>query len=225
MTFPRQSLTLITPDDIEPVAKATIEQIRPKLYAQQRILWLVSGGSAVYVAIEAIDKLNCDLSGLSVGLIDERYGEPGHSDSNYRALSEAGFDGSILEIEPVITGQSVSESAVLYSLWLNDQLDESDFTLGLFGIGADGHTAGLLPDNPINDSAQLYDHFQADDYLRLSATPKLIRRLDAAVVYAVGDSKWPVLQRLFTDEDNNLPANVLSRIDDLRVFSDVKLDI
>jgi len=53
------------------------------------VLWLVPGGSNIPIAVEAMDMIRKEMSGLSlkyltITLSDERYGSVGHKDSNWK---------------------------------------------------------------------------------------------------------------------------------------------
>ena len=67
-----------------------------KLEDKKTVLWLLSGGSAIDVAVLSRKKLadRTSLNNLHIGLIDERYGKYGHENSNWQQLIDAGVDFS-----------------------------------------------------------------------------------------------------------------------------------
>ncbi len=84
------------------VADLTDRLVR-ELAGGKRVLWLVSGGSNIPASVRAMANISVPLSkGLSVSLIDERWGEPGHKDSNWQQLLQAGFDGKRASLLPVL---------------------------------------------------------------------------------------------------------------------------
>jgi len=221
--FSRDALIQIDSGDDAPVARWLSERLNQHLTDGKTVLWLVSGGSAIDVAVRTLQLLDDFKSKqLHVGLVDERFGDYGHADSNQTQLVAAGFDLNKVVFHPVLGSGSAESDANDYGAELDKLLGRADYSVGLFGIGADGHTAGLLPGSALLLNDSLYGSYRAADYYRLSATPQLIGRLDSAVVYASGQSKWPALRKLFGTE-TQLPAIELTNAKDLQVFSDVKL--
>ena len=55
----------------------------------------------------------------------------------------------------------------------------------------------------------------------MTTTPAALARLDEAVVYALGESKWPVIDQLEDDLPlNDQPAQALKQIPKLTIFND-----
>jgi 6-phosphogluconolactonase/glucosamine-6-phosphate isomerase/deaminase len=94
----------------------------------------------------------------------------------------------------------------------------------IFGMGPDGHTAGIKPHSPAVWSPNLVADFVADDFERITITPAAIKKLDAAVVQISGQNKVEQLNNLL-DCDltlDNQPAQILKAIPNLTIFSDIK---
>src|SRR6185503_424745 len=95
-------------DAITPVVEFIVERIANNLHAGKEVLWLVCGGSATAVAIAVSKQLHGkDLRLLTVSLTDERYGAPGHPDSNWQQLLDGGFDLPGASLVPVL-GEAVT---------------------------------------------------------------------------------------------------------------------
>lgn len=221
--MPETDINYIPATDIETPAAYLAEGISEQLKQDQAVLWLVPGGSSIKVAVRARELLgDTDLSRLHVGLTDERYGPPKHDDSNWQQLMDSGFDTFGLNSYPALSQDTpIQQAASAYSEQMQSLLADTDYAVGLFGIGADGHTAGLLPGNPLMDADELYGQYCALDFDRISATPKLIEHLDLAMVYATGQNKWPALETLLSnDAEDSMPAQILNRAVKLKVFSD-----
>ncbi len=199
--------------------------IRDKLAESKSVLWLVSGGSAMEAAAAARNILG-DVSRdsvLHVGLIDERYGPVGHKDSNYQQLLDAGFRTDQLIMHAVLhDGVSRDTCTAEYSQTLQTLFANVGYTIGLFGMGADGHTAGLLPDSPLtHEDTELVGTYTGPDFERISITPAAIRRLDEAVLFAVGQSKWPALQQFLQDGPTDaVPVRILKTAQSYTLRSD-----
>lgn len=212
---------ITTPD---PVAEYLAAAVTKRLSRGKRVLWLVCGGSSIAVAAAASKLLaGHDLSKLAVTLTDERYGYVGHPDSNWRQLSEAGFALPGARLRPVLTGASMDSTVAGFADILEEELDRADYRLGFFGIGPDGHVAGILPGSPAVDADDLTAGYDAGNFRRLTMTFQAISALDEAVVYAVGEAKWPVLDQLEDELELDVqPAQALKDIETLTVFNDHK---
>lgn len=200
--------------------------ISRRLQDGDEVFWLVPGGSAIRAAVDAADLMSdSDLQLLSICLTDERYGPPGHSDSNLAQLERAGFNPKAAAVRPVLRGWDIERTTAAYGQLLERQLTSKAYKIGLFGIGADGHTAGIMPNSPAGDEADLATAFAGTDFMRITMSPRAISLLDEAVVYATGEQKHPVIRKLLEssgcDEDSQ-PAQVLRLVPRLTVFSDYK---
>jgi 6-phosphogluconolactonase/glucosamine-6-phosphate isomerase/deaminase len=209
--------------DIGYVAERLSSIIRHQLDGGQRVIWLVSGGSAISVASETARLLaGARLTDLTVGLIDERYGQPAHADSNWQQLANAGFKLTGAEIKPVLRGLDFAASVKEYDEFIGQIERQDAYKIGLLGIGPDGHTAGILPASPAIDSDKYVEGYRAADYERITLTGRGLRVLDKALVYAAGMTKKTALDNL----TGNLPAKVhpaqlLKLIPDVEVYNDV----
>jgi len=188
----------------------------------QDILWLVSGGSAIEIAVEArklLDVTKTDKR-LHVGLIDERYGSKDHKDSNYLALIQAGFNTSGIIMHPVLKNKSLETTTSDYNQIITKLVNDCNTVIALYGMGGDGHTAGLLPNNPIMNSEQIVDSYKGKDFYRITTTPRLIKLLDEVVLYVVGKSKWPIISMFIRNQADNLPVEILYNAKKLSVYTD-----
>ena len=202
------------------------ESLRKQLSAGKSALWLLSGGSAISISVKVAKLLNNlsdeELARLNISLIDERYGPVGHPDSNWQQLLDAGFDLPGARLHPVLNFQNQETTLKEWELYLRQQLKHS-YALGFLGIGPDGHTSGILPNSPAVTATGLVTGYEGGGYQRITTTPSAIKMLNEAVVYAVGEPKWPVLQRLTDNiEPAEQPAQILKQVPKLTIFTDYK---
>lgn len=214
-------MTFCKIDDTAPVVDHVVKVLRKKLSNGDNVLWLVPGGSAISVAVEVAQQLqDTDLSNLTVTLTDERYGEVGHSDSNWHQLHQSGFHLPGATMVPVLHGHSVEETTSEFARHLQEYCQGAAYCIGLFGLGPDGHTAGILPDSPAVESTEWAVHYPAN-YLRITMTPPAIAALDEAVVYAMGEPKRQPLEQLQQDLSvDEQPAQALKKVSKLIIFND-----
>lgn len=216
-TIPMKYVKIETPD---PVIDHAVNTISSHLLSGKRVVWLLSGGSAIDLEVRIAQQLQTlDVSRLYVGLIDERYGPVGHKDENYLQLMNAYFP---LYISRVLLGKTPEETAKTFGASIQQALEGADFSLGIFGIGADGHTAGIKPHSPAITSSEPTVFYEWDDYQRITLTPPTIRQLDEAIIYAVGSEKADTLRSLL-HEDLPIaehPAQVLKGIKTSALYTD-----
>jgi 6-phosphogluconolactonase/glucosamine-6-phosphate isomerase/deaminase len=206
------------------VAAHIASAIETKLRLGQRVLWLVPGGSAIAVAVATSRLLRgTPLENLTVTLTDERYGEVGHPDSNWPQLQAAGFSLPGARMLPVLHGDDLPATVETFAATLVDAIDAADFRIGLFGIGPDGHTAGMLPHSGAVNASNFAFGYDAGNFVRITITPPAIARLDEAVVYATGEAKWPVIDQLGTDLTiDEQPAQALKLVSTVTIYNDHK---
>lgn len=207
-----------------PVIDFTVTKLRSALEADKKVLWLLSGGSAIPLIVAIANQLqNTNVSNLTVSLIDERYGPVGHADSNWQQLKEAGFALPNATLQPVLMGQDIKATADTFQKNLRENLQTCDYRLGFLGIGPDGHTSGILPHSSAVEAQTLVHAYEGGGYQRITTTAKCLAQLDEAVVYAVGESKWPGLDQLSTDVDPaDQPAQFLKQIPQVTIFNDYR---
>ncbi len=223
-SFIMPELTYNTTSDKQLVADAIAKVITAQLQAGHKVLWLVPGGSAIAVAVLVAQQLReIEHSGLAVSLTDERYGPVGYVDSNWQQLVLAGFSLPQARLLPVLTGADLAETTLRFDTILQHELTTADYSIGVFGIGPDGHTAGILPGSPAVHATDLAAAYSTPQFERVTMTPVAIAQLDEAIVFAVGSEKWPTLQALgMVNNIDVQPAQVLKQVPRLTIYSDYK---
>lgn len=209
---------------IEVIAKT----INEALGSSRNVLWLVCGGSNVQTQVAVMQQLRNltpeMLSGLTILVMDERYGKPGHADSNYHQLKAAGFEPSAATcIDVLAADKPFPETVQAYRETVASAFARSAVVIGTFGLGADGHTAGVLPDSPaVTDSEVTVIGYETPGFTRMTITPSWLVRCNIAFVLAYGDSKEDALNNLqkhmLTLE--KMPAGLLHDIPNVTVYND-----
>jgi 6-phosphogluconolactonase/glucosamine-6-phosphate isomerase/deaminase len=119
------------------------------------------------------------------------------------------------------------DTVLAYEEVITTQLARADLCIGLFGMGMDGHTAGILPNSPAVSSSTLVRGYDAGRFLRITITPAAIRMLHEAVLYAVGVEKRQPLLDLVTTELSIAaqPAQALKSSQKLHIFTDQHIQV
>ncbi len=179
--------------------------ILDKLQSGKNVLFFISGGSCIPVAVQAAKIISRQANkNLTVMLADERYGSIDHFNSNYFQLMEKGFSLPNAKLVPILTGYDRDTTSQKFNKNLEEELKKADYKIGLFGIGADGHTAGILPDSVAAHSQDLACSYDTPVFSRITITPKMIEKLDEAVVWAQGEDKWRALKNLLASPVDEL---------------------
>ncbi len=220
MKFSKQS-----PDEVVPVIA---EIINKALHSGKPVLWLVCGGSNIDTQVSVMQRLCVEntelLKNLTILPMDERYGEPGHADSNYRQMKEAGFNSGKANWYDVLAQDApLSKTVEQYARLVEDAFAQSQYVLGTFGMGADGHTAGVLPYSPaVTDVEATVVGYQAPGLTRMTVTPSWLVRCTVAFVLAYGEAKAEALASLKDHELSleAMPAGLLYDIPEVTVYND-----
>jgi 6-phosphogluconolactonase/glucosamine-6-phosphate isomerase/deaminase len=122
-----------------------------------------------------------------------------------------------------LTGKDIETTAKDFASVLSEQIKKADYAIGLFGMGADGHTAGILPNSPAVNAEGYASFYSTPQFGRVTMTFDAIKNLDEAVLYAVGEAKHKMLDKLEQDlELSEQPAQILKKINRLSIYNDYK---
>lgn len=234
----------------EPLEKLLIDEISSKLERNIPVLFLVSGGSTAKIAVHICDQLNKKFAGKTGGLkwlmtftlADERYGEFGHNNSNWQFLLDSGFSPTNFSTVPILkktagAAETLEEAVSSFNSFLSDAVTRAEnkklYIVGLFGIGEDGHTAGILPHSPAaklgasqrETSTETWaTGFKSALFSRITIAPAFFQHIDLATAWAGGSSKKTALEALFTEgSPEEIPGRYLSLPKKTIIFTDQHL--
>ncbi len=211
--------------NVEDATGAIARGLDRALQSKLKVLWLLSGGSNIPIEMDVLARLkHATHHNLTISMIDERFVPIDSPNSNWHALLDAGLSGEKARLEPPIINWELSlhDAATDWAERLQKVLGEVDAVVGQFGIGADGHTAGILPHTKgVHEDERLVVGYKGTDFERLTTTPVLFERLDLATVVAMGEAKRPVLERMQSDVSaEDQPAQLLRAAKELIVYTD-----
>ncbi len=212
----------------EAAAAAVAQKITEKIAAKKPVIWLVCGGSNIATEVEIMNRVAKSapdkLGSLLILPMDERYGEPGHPDSNYTQMLAAGFDTKeALWIDVLAQNVPLQETVDYYSKLVQAAFASAESIIGVFGLGTDGHTAGVLPGSPaLAEDATTVVGYDSPPFIRLTLTPSELVKTTTAYVLAYGDAKFKALTRLQANKEpiEKLPAKLHYDIKEAYVYND-----
>lgn len=172
---------------------------------------MVSGGSTPHPFFAALSKRSLDWSRVTVGLVDERYVDADHADSNERLVRERLLTGEAANARffgmyaPGGQEVALTESAQAFKELLAAQQGRLDVVV--LGMGGDAHTASLFPVHAGNREqlVRALDLDASDDALvcsmlpseaphqRISLTLKPIVESRHLLLHITGEDKQRVL--------------------------------
>ena len=220
-------ITFISAKNPDEGALALAGVISEHLNAGRKALWLIAGGSNVPIAASIMAHIRKSVPVeqmhlLTVSQTDERFGPLGHKDSNWQQMIEAGFDFNGITSVPIITGQSLNETVSRWSKQIEAAFDSNEIIIGQFGMGADGHIAGLLPHSPAITAEGPVGSHTDEKFTRISLTPRMLECISTAYAFVFGDAKREAVmnlrdKKLSIDEE---PAQILKSISDCSFYTD-----
>lgn len=195
---------------------------------QGRFLLAVSGGKTPWVMLESLASLPLPWEQVHVFQIDERCAPEGHPDRNLThmlaSLSVSGFLPP-LHLHPMpVTSEPLDEAAARYQQLITSVAGpEMVLDVVHLGLGPDGHTASLVPDDPVLEVTDR-DVAMTGEYQgrrRMTLTFQMLDRARQRLWLATGASKRPMLERLLA-HDVTIPAGRV-RADDSLILTDQPL--
>ena len=175
----------------------------------------LSGGGTPKLFFQVLSdeyKDRIDWSGIQFFWGDERCVPPDHQDSNFLMTSKNLFDHITIPPENIhrIFGESdPEEEAVRYGHVLGDVLSHRDslpvFDLLILGLGNDGHTASIFPDQMhlLRDAGYCAVATHPDsDQRRITLTGKVINQADNICFLVGGESKSAVVGEILNKTGN-----------------------
>lgn len=201
-------------DDLSTDLSVMIEKLLlDALSRNNRASLAVSGGSTPISLFKKISRLELNWTSIDITLVDDRWVEPSHEDSNeslvrgyllkYNA-ADASFFPLKNNTESAQVGQSLCEKSLGQ---LRRPLDVT-----VLGLGIDGHTASLFPCSKElsvamdvnNNSNYIATTPKSAPHERISLTRSAISRSNNIILHITGHSKLDALALAMKTKDSNI---------------------
>ncbi len=200
-------------DRVAHEAARLIAQLARKAVAERgQFLMAVSGGKTPWKMLQALGKEDLPWENVHVFQVDERVAPSGHPDRNLTHLVE-----SLLEFAPLkedhihampVESDDLDEAALNYARTLCRITGTPPvFDLVHLGLGADGHTASLVPDDPaiMIEDRDVAISLTYQGRRRMTLTYPIINRSKTILWVVTGAEKNQMLKRLLAG-DVSIPA-------------------
>jgi 6-phosphogluconolactonase len=220
VTMQRESLNIEMHDSISSLAQrgaaVIAEEARKAIATRGRFLLAVSGGHTPWLMLSALAKTDLPWSAIHVVQVDERVAPPGDNDRNLTHLRES-LSSSQIASEQIyampVESPDLQRAAAEYSLTL-ERLAGLPPVLDLIhlGLGPDGHTASLVPGDPVLtiEDANVAVTAPYQGRRRITLTFPILNSSRQILWVVTGSDKGQMLHRLMAG-DESIPAGRVRR--------------
>jgi 6-phosphogluconolactonase len=192
-------------------------EARAAVEARGRFVMAVSGGRTPWIMLRALGGEVVPWESVHVVQVDERVAPEGDKDRNLTHLRESLLDHTPIRPEQIqampVESLDLETAARQYASTLR-QIAGSPAVLDLvhLGLGPDGHTASLVPGDPVtsvtDSDVALTGVYQGRR--RMTLTYPVINRARRILWLVTGQEKVGMLDRLYKG-DLTIPAGRISR--------------
>ena len=190
-------------DLTEAAAEILSGTLSDRLDANGHASLAVSGGNTPWPILNAMSRTALDWQHLDLYQVDERVAPAGDPSRNLTGLATALLDHVPAVVHPMhVAAPDLEAAAREYSRELPGILDVVHL-----GLGDDGHTASLVPGDPVLDvddrTVAITEPYRG--YRRMTLTYPALERAAAIVWIVAGTNKAPMVERLLA-ADPTIPA-------------------
>jgi 6-phosphogluconolactonase len=199
-------------------AKLIAEAAREAISDRGRFALAVSGGRDPWQMFSQLEDHGLDWTRIEIFQVDERVAPAGSEQRNLTHLIESLSIGAQGSIRPMpVTEEDLEAAAERYAASLPDALD-----LAHLGIGPDGHTASLVPGDPVLEVADKRVAVTAGEYQgvrRMTLTYPELHRTRSLLWVVTGEEKRDALAKLLA-RDPSIPSGRVEPGGDSLVLAD-----
>ena len=164
----------------------------------------VSGGSGPWPMFSRLEDFGLDWTRIGIFQVDERVAPAGSDERNLTHLIESLSIGAQGSVKPMpVTDEDLEAAAGRYAEMLPERLD-----LAHLGMGPDGHTASLVPDDPVLEVADRSVAVTGNEYQgvrRMTLTYPELAKIRTLVWVVTGENKREAVAKLLA-QDPSIPA-------------------
>jgi 6-phosphogluconolactonase len=179
----------------------------------------VSGGRDPWPMFSQLEDLFADWDKTAIFQVDERVAPPGSDERNLTHLVESLSIGAQGSIRPMpVNDDDLEAAAERYA----EQLPDGPLDLAHLGIGPDGHTASLVPGDPVLEVMDKRVAVTGGEYQgvhRMTLTYPEINRVRKLLWVVTGEEKVDALQKLIA-QDPSTPSGAMRPEGDSLILAD-----
>jgi 6-phosphogluconolactonase len=210
---------LETPEEVhQRGAELLAEAARQAVAGRGRAELAVSGGSDPWPMFSQFEDLFEDWNNAQIFQVDERVAPAGDDQRNLTHLIESLSIGARGSIRPMpVTAEDLEAAADSYAAALPERLD-----LAHLGIGPDGHTASLVPGDPVLEVTDKRVAVTSGEYQgvrRMTLTYPELEQTRQLLWVVTGESKVDALKKLIA-QDPSTPSGRMRPSGDSLILAD-----
>jgi 6-phosphogluconolactonase len=199
-------------DDLDAVhrrgAEVIAEAVRAAVAERGSCGLAVSGGRNPWPMFAQLEDLIDDWTKVAIYQVDERVAPPGSDERNLTHLIESLSIGAQGSIKPMpVNDDDLEAAADRYA----EQLPDGPLDIAHLGIGPDGHTASLVPGDPVLEVTDKRVAVTSGEYQgvrRMTLTYPEINRIRRLLWVITGEEKVEALKKLIA-EDPSTPSGAV----------------
>jgi 6-phosphogluconolactonase len=196
-------------------AEVITEAVRADISERGRCALAVSGGRDPWPMFSQVEEFDLDWTKIEIFQVDERVAPAGSDERNLTHLVESLSIGAQGSIRPMpVTDDDLEAAADRYA----EQLPDGPLDLAHLGIGPDGHTASLVPNDPVLDVMDKRVAVTRGEYQgvrRMTLTYPEINRIRSLLWVVTGEEKVDALQKLIAQDPSTPSGRVRPEGDSL----------
>ncbi len=204
---------------VEKLSKSIAEQLKSSIDKRGSASLAVSGGSTPKTLFEALSKEPLPWEYVWVTLVDERWVDEAHPDSNARLVREHLLRNNAAKAH-FVSLKSDHQTPFEAIADVSSRLQQlaMPFDVVVLGMGDDGHTASFFPGaealpaalDPTADNRCVGVRPLAAPHDRMTLTLPSLLNARMIVIHLVGQEKWQVLHRAIDAGDvEDLPVRAV----------------
>lgn len=215
-------IQLTVAGDAEAAARTTAERIAATIAearAERGVAHVsLAGGRTPARTYRLLARLVPDWSGVHLWFGDERCVPLDDADSNHRLIVENLLAGSV-QPGPIVhavegADEDPAGAAAAYEARLRATVDGDppQLDVALLGLGEDGHTASLFPNDPVlaeQERLCVAVHGTKPPFDRITFTLPVLRAARKAIVLAEGAGKAWAIGQMLAGHSERIPASLL----------------
>lgn len=193
------------------------EETRMAVNSRGRFVIAVSGGHTPWLMLRELAQTDVPWQAVHIIQVDERVAPPGNPDRNLTHLRESLLNHAAISAGQIhqmpVESADLEAAATAYAKTLQ-QVAGTPPVLDMvhLGLGPDGHTASLVPGDPVLnvEDADVGITGVYQGRRRMTLTYPIINRCRRVLWVVTGKEKTPALRRLL-DGDTSIPAGRVRR--------------
>lgn len=176
-----------------------------KVHLSKKSLLVMCGGLYTNYKSMIVEPNDLLIGAACMG--DERYGEQFHMHSNELLIKNFGaisyFEKKGIEFYKILNGLDVHSTAKQYNLIVTALFDRFPERVGIMGIGADVHTAGIFPQSLATHSPDnVVEEAVASEFSeRITMTSQALSQFTTFVVMTFGDKKIQAVKTVLDETE------------------------